>query len=143
LKSVAAGNNKFALMDRKEVMIGGGRSRVEFCDLYSNSKEIIHVKKYGGANLLSHLFSQALVSGNCFLFEPTFRTGVNKLLPQGFKLANPKDQPNAMEFEVCVAIMSRVKGPLELPFFSKVSLKHAAQNLRNLGYKVTKLKIPR
>jgi len=62
LKSVAAGNGAYALMDRKEVMIGGGRSRVEFCDLYSNNKEIIHVKKYGGANLLSHLFSQALVS---------------------------------------------------------------------------------
>jgi len=66
---------------------------------------------------------------------------VNKLLPQGFKLANSKDQPIAKEYEVCIAIMSKVKGPLELPFFSKVSLKHAARNLRNLGYKVTKLKI--
>jgi len=141
LKSVAAGNGAYALMDRKEVMIGGGRSRVEFCDLYSNNKEIIHVKKYGGANLLSHLFSQALVSGDCFLHEPAFRSEVNKLLPQGFKLANSKDQPIAKEYEVCIAIMSKVKGPLELPFFSKVSLKHAARNLRNLGYKVTKLKI--
>ena len=142
LKSVAAADTRFALMDRKLVMIGGARSRVEFCDLYSSSKEIIHVKKYGGANLLSHLFSQALVSGDCFLHEAAFRTEVNRLLPQGFKLANSKDQPNAKEFEVCIAVMSRVKGPLELPFFSKVSLKHAARNLRNFGYKVTKLKIP-
>jgi uncharacterized protein (TIGR04141 family) len=141
LKSVAASNNRYALMDRKEVMIGGGRSRVEFCDLYSSSKEIVHVKKYGGANLLSHLFSQALVSGDCFLHEAAFRTDVNKLLPQGFKLANSKDQPIAKEFEVCIAVMSRVKGSLELPFFSKVSLKHAARNLRNFGYRVTKLKI--
>jgi uncharacterized protein (TIGR04141 family) len=143
LKSVAASDSNFALMDRKEVMIGGGRSRVEFCDLYSSSKEIIHVKKYGGSNLLSHLFSQALVSGDCFLHEPAFRAEVNKLLPQGFKLAHPKYQPIAKEFEVCVAVMSKVKGPLELPFFSKVSLKHAARNLRNFGYRVTKLKIPR
>ena len=141
LKAVAAGNGAFALMDRKEIMIGGGRSRVEFCDLYSNAKEIIHVKKYGGANLLSHLFSQALVSGECFLHDAAFRKEVNKHLPQGFKFANSKDQPIAMEFEVCVAIMSKVKGPLELPFFSKVSLKHAVRSLRNLGYKVTKLKI--
>ena len=141
LKSVAAGNGAYALMDRKEVMIGGGRSRVEFCDLYSNNKEIIHVKKYGGANLLSHLFSQALVSGDCFLHEAAFRSEVNKLLPQGFKLANSKDQPIAKEYEVCMAIMSKVTGPLELPFFSKVSLKYAVRNLRNFGYKVTKLKI--
>ena len=141
LKFVVANSSAYALMDRREVMIGGGRSRVEFCDLYSNNKEIIHVKKYGGANLLSHLFAQALVSGDCFLHEPPFRAEVNKFLPQGFKLANSKEQPIAREYEVCVAVMSKVKGPLELPFFSKVSLKHAARNLRNLGYKVTKLKI--
>jgi uncharacterized protein (TIGR04141 family) len=142
LKAVAASSNAMALMDRKEVMIGGGRSRVEFCDLYSNSKVIIHVKKYGGANLLSHLFSQALVSGDCFLHEASFRADVNKLLPPGFKLANAKDQPIAKDYEVCIAIMSKVKGPLELPFFSKVSLKHAVRSLRNFGYRVTKLKIP-
>jgi uncharacterized protein (TIGR04141 family) len=142
LKMVAAGNGAYALMDRKEIMIGGGRSRVEFCDLYSNTKEIIHVKKYGGANLLSHLFSQALVSGECFLHDSAFRMEVNKHLLQGFKFSNSKDQPIAKDFEVCIAIMSKVKGPLELPFFSKVSLKHAVRSLRNLGYKVTKLKIP-
>lgn len=143
LKYVAATSSNFALMDRKEVMIGGGRSRVEFCDLYSKDKEIIHVKKYGGANLLSHLFSQALVSGDCFLHEPAFRVDVNKLLPQGFKLSNVSAQPVANQYEVCIAVMSKVQGPLELPFFSKVSLKHAARTLRNLGYNVTKLKIPR
>jgi len=142
LKTIANGNATYALMDRKEVMIGGGRSRVEFCDLYSSNKEIIHVKKYGGSNLLSHLFSQALVSGDCFLHEAAFRAEVNKLLPQGFKLAHPKEKPTSSDYEVCIAVMSRVKGPLELPFFSKVSLKHAVRTLRNFGYRVTKLKIP-
>jgi len=142
LKAVASSNGAYALMDRKEVMIGGGRSRVEFCDLYSNAKEVIHVKKYGGANLLSHLFSQALVSGQCFLYDAAFRSGVNKLLPHGFKFASTKNQPIAKDYEICIAIMSKVKGSLELPFFSKVSLKHAVQSLCNIGYKVTKLKIP-
>lgn len=67
---------------------------------------------------------------------------VNKHLPQGFKFPNAKDQPIPKQFEVCIAIMSKIKGPLELPFFSKVSLKHAVKRLRNLGYRVTKLKIP-
>jgi len=141
LTAVAAGNAGYALMDRKEVMIGGGRSRVEFCDLYSSKREIIHVKMYGGSSLLSHLFSQALVSGNCFLHEPAFRVEVNKLLPPGFKLGSPKDRPTASDYEVCIAVMSRVKGPLELPFFSKVSLMHAVRSLRNSDYRVTKLKI--
>jgi len=142
LKSVAVNPGDYALMDRQVVMIGGGRSRVEFCDLYSkDKKEIIHVKKYGGSSVLSHLFSQAVVSGGCFLHEADFRARLNDRLPHGFKLRNPKEQPVANEYEVCIAIMSKEKGPLELPFFSKVSFKHAVKALHNLGYKVTKLKI--
>jgi uncharacterized protein (TIGR04141 family) len=143
LKVVAAGSSDYALMDRKVVMIGGGRSRVEFCDLYSKNKEIIHVKQYGGSSVLSHLFSQALVSGDCFLHEVEFREKVNELLPQGFKLANTAAQPAPKDFEICIAVMSKEKGALELPFFSKVSFKHAVKALHNLGYKVTKLKIER
>jgi uncharacterized protein (TIGR04141 family) len=143
LKIVAAGSSDYALMDRKEVMIGGGRSRVEFCDLYSKNKEIIHVKKYGGSSVLSHLFSQAVVSGDCFLHEPEFRDQVNKLLPQDYKLADTVAQPAPKDYEICIAVMSKEKGALELPFFSKVSFKHAVKALHNLGYNVTKLKIER
>lgn len=143
LKVVAAGSSDYALMDRKVVMIGGGRSRVEFCDLYSKNKEIIHVKKYGGSSVLSHLFSQAVVSGECFLHEAEFRAKVNELLPQGFKLSDTVGQPAAKDFEICIAVMSKEKGALELPFFSKVSFKLAVRQLRNFGYKVTKLKIER
>jgi uncharacterized protein (TIGR04141 family) len=39
--------------------------------------------------------------------------------------------------------MSKVPGPVELPFFSKVSFRYAVRNLNNLGYNVTKLKIER
>ena len=142
LKSVANKQSEYALMDRQLVMIGGGRNRVEFCDLYcKDRKEIIHVKKYGGSSLLSHLFSQAIVSGSCFLHEPDFRARLNDILPDTCKLKDHKEQLVANQYEVCIAIMSKEKGPLELPFFSKVSFKHAVKSLRNLGYKVTKLKI--
>ena len=91
--------------------------------------------------MLSHLFSQAIVSGGCFLHEVDFRIRLNDLLPHGYKLLNPKEQPVPSEYEICIAVMSKEKGPLELPFFSKVSFKHAVKGLHNLGYKVTKLKI--
>ena len=143
LKAVAKLGD-YTLMDRQVVMIGGGRSRIEFCDLYrKDRKEIIHVKKYGGSSLLSHLFSQAIVSGGCFLHEPDFRARLNEILPDACKLKDHKEQPVASHYEVCMAIMSKEKGPLELPFFSKVSFKHAVKSLRNLGYKVAKLKIER
>jgi uncharacterized protein (TIGR04141 family) len=144
LQTVADTLPTYALMDRKEVMIGGGPSRVEFCDLYSKfGKAIIHVKRYGGSSLLSHLFMQAVVSGDCFLHDPGFRIQLNGLLPRGFKLTDPTEQPMAKDYEVCIAIMSKAPGALELPFFSKVSFKHSTKTLRNLGYKVTKLKIER
>ena len=73
LKKVSKDFPDFALMDRKVIMIGGGRSRVEFCDLFSINNDIVHVKKYGGSSLLSHLFFQAIVSGESFLHEEDFR----------------------------------------------------------------------
>jgi len=141
LKSVSKGLPDFALMDRKVIMIGGGRSRVEFCDLFSKNRDIVHVKKYGGSSLLSHLFFQAVVSGECFLHEEDFRKKANKLLPKSHKLKDTSIKPVASEYNVCVAIMSKVPGKLELPFFSKVSFKHTVKTLQNFGYNVFKLKI--
>jgi uncharacterized protein (TIGR04141 family) len=143
LKSVPKSNPQFALMDRKNVMIGGGKSRIEFCDLFSNRKDVIHVKQYGGSSVLSHLFSQAVVSGECFLHEAAFRYEVNKLLPSGFKLSDPATDPVPAKYTICMAIMSKVPGPLEIPFFSKVSMKHAVRSLQRMGFNVTKLKIDR
>jgi uncharacterized protein (TIGR04141 family) len=143
LKHVAATRPRYALMDRKLISIGGGRSSVEFCDLYSDARDLVHVKQYGGSSLLSHLFSQAVVSAECFLFEESFRKAVNTRLPQGFKLANAGHAPVADQYKVCMAIMSKVPGPLELPFFSKVSLRNAVRSLQRMNFNVTMLKIDR
>lgn len=143
LAGIPAAHPQFALMDRKTVMIGGGRSRVEFCDLYSKARDIVHVKKYGGSSMLSHLFSQAMVSGESFLHEAAFRQAVNKHLPPAFRLANPAADPKATDYTICIAIMSKVAGPLEIPFFSKVSLRYAVVALRRMNFSVTKLKIDR
>lgn len=141
LKAASSASPDYALMDRKEVMIGGKRSRVEFCDLYSKNRDIIHVKRYGGSSLLSHLFSQALVSGESFLHDVAFRSAVNDFLPDGFKLLDPFAQPDPKEYAVCIAIMSKEPGPLEIPFFGKVAFRHAVTTLQRFGYRVSKLKI--
>jgi hypothetical protein len=61
----------------------------------------------------------------------------------GFKLSDTSVAPVANQHTVCLAIMSKVHGPLEIPFFSKVSLKHAVKALRKMDFKVTKLKVER
>ncbi len=143
LAGLAMSHPHLAVMDRKLIMIGNGKSRVEFCDLYSKSLDIVHVKQYGGSSVLSHLFNQAVVSAECFLYESMFRDKLNQLLPTGFKLSDTSVAPIAGKHTVCLAIMSKVQGPLEIPFFSKVSLRHAVKALRKMEFKVMKLKIER
>lgn len=131
----------FALMDRKTIPIGGGYSKIEFCDLYTSTQVLIHVKKYGGSSVLSHLFSQGVVSATSFLSDPDFRKSVNELLPERFKFADTAQRPNPADYEVCYAIMSSAPGDLILPFFSKVSLKNAIKQLQILGFRYSLKKI--
>lgn len=74
----------FALMDQKFVRYPTARDQVEFCDLYSRSRQMIHIKRYRGSATLSHLFSQGVVSGELFCAIPEFREGVNGYLPEPF-----------------------------------------------------------
>ena len=134
--------DNFDLMDRKTIPIGGGRSSVEFCDLFTKDKKLIHVKKYGGSSVLSHLFQQGVVSGELFISNNSFRSEVNSRLSIDYKLADVVSRPNPIEYEVCYAIMSGVPGDLHIPFFSKVVMKNAVKRLQAYGYKVTKKKIP-
>jgi len=131
----------FCLMDRKNIMIGGGRSPVEFCDLLTNDNVLIHVKKYGGSSVLSHLFQQGIVSGELFLSDVKFREKVNEKLCDDYKLADSESRPDPTDYEICYAIMSDVPGELHIPFFSKVVMKNAVIRLQAYGYKVTKKKI--
>ena len=134
--------NDFDLMDRKTIPIGGGRSSVEFCDLFTKDKKLIHVKKYGGSSVLSHLFQQGVVSGELFISSDIFRSEVHSRLSDNYKLADVESRPNPVEYEVCYAVMSDVPGDLHIPFFSKVVMKNAVKRLQAYGYKVTKKKIP-
>jgi uncharacterized protein (TIGR04141 family) len=128
-------------MDRKTIDIGGGRSSVEFCDLFSKDKKLVHIKKYGGSSVLSHLFQQGVVSGESFLSDLHFRNEVNKKLDDAYKLEDVGARPNPSDYEICYAIMSDIPGELHIPFFSKVVMKNAVNRLQTYGYKVTKKKI--
>lgn len=130
----------YALMDAKNIRHGGMRDSIEFCDLFTTKKELLHIKQYGASSRLSHLFSQGVVSGELFLTDEGFREKVNATLPRTHKI-DPSKRPTPLEYHVVFGVISSVPGELTLPFFSKVNLKHAAKRLDGFGYKVSLAKI--
>lgn len=130
-------------MDAKMISHGGGHSSVEFCDIFTGDKKLIHIKRYGGSNVLSHLFSQGVVSGELFVSDADFRQKLNTKLPASHKLSDPKPQPNAREYEIIYGIISDSDNPLDIPFFSKVTLRNAKRRLTTYGYEVSIKQIKR
>lgn len=134
--------SRFALMDRKTIPHGGGYSQIEFCDLYTSKRDMVHIKRYGGSSVLSHLFAQGLTSGELFQTDAGFRRKVNERLPKAFQLADTKPRPGPAEYQVVFAVISDIPGDLVLPFFSRLNLRHAVRRLEGYGYRVARAKIP-
>jgi uncharacterized protein (TIGR04141 family) len=135
-------DSNFISLDRKLINYGGKYNKIEFCDLLSKDKKIIHVKYYGGSSVLSHLFSQGLVSGELMISDSNYRKKVlEKITDSNFKLLKEKQKPKPVEFEIIYAIISSSRKPLDIPFFSKVSLKNAKTRLESFGYRVSLTKI--
>jgi uncharacterized protein (TIGR04141 family) len=134
--------NRFALVDADTVRHGGGHGAIEFCDLYSRERDIIHVKRYSGSGTLSHLFSQASVSGQLFKSDAEFRKKVNTKLPASHRLADPKAPIPQGNYRVVIAIVGGPASCTKLPFFSRVTLKHTFTQLGAYGYKVAVSHVP-
>lgn len=142
LERVCAEDGKrFALMDQKDIFIAKGQSPVEFCDLFTVDGDMVHVKRYGQSSVLSHLFAQGLVSGECFRGDKNFRALVNGLLPKSHRLTCVNDGPKPGQFRVVYAVVSDREGGLQVPFFSRLNLKNAARRLEMYGFRVAKAKI--
>ncbi|MDE2259753.1 MAG: TIGR04141 family sporadically distributed protein [Betaproteobacteria bacterium] len=141
-KHVVSIDASYHLMDKKNVPIGGPYDKVEFCDLIKDSTMLIHVKYYRSSSTLSHLFAQGHIASEAFVKDEDFRIRLNKKLPKGRKLTDPKTRPDPSKYTVVYAIATKKNIPKELPFFSKVTLKNAVKTLRALNYKVELAAIP-
>lgn len=132
----------YECMDRKLIQHGGGNSKIEFCDLFDpTNKRLFHVKKYGGSSVLSHLFNQGLVSAELMLSDPDFRAKVNDKLSATAKFPDVDAKPVAADYTVVYGVISGSSKQLDIPFFSKVSLRNAKRRLEMIGYKVSVQKI--
>ncbi len=121
------------LMDKETVrMTGMGRSSIEVCDVLTDNKELIHVKKNGGSSYLSHLFNQAAVSGE-ILLDINFRNEVNKKMR---RTIFPIDFISS-DYTIVLAIITNSNDDRpKIPFFSKVSIQYAIEGLKRKGYDV-------
>jgi uncharacterized protein (TIGR04141 family) len=117
-------SGRLALMDQVMIKHAGMPSPIEFCDLFSDDRKLIHVKRYGQSSVLSHLFMQGLVSAESLLSDAQFRSAVNEKLPGTHQLDDPNARPLPSQYEVVFAIESTELGVLKLPFFSRVTLRN-------------------
>ena len=132
---VAAADHRYAHMDRKNIWYGGKQSQIEVCDLFFERK-LIHVKHFRSSAELSHLFFQGIVSAQAIVTDPLFRKEFNKRLPNSHKLADSKARIDPREWSVVYAVVSKHSGHLDLPFFSRVTLRNAARSLGAIGYQI-------
>ena len=88
------------------------------------SKRIVHVKRYAGASApLSHMFSQAVISGSLLRRDSDFRQQVSGYLTPEYQ--GLIHEPSRDEYEIVLAIVSTSKKNLTIPFFSRVNLNNA------------------
>lgn len=135
----AADEMSFVLADRQNVKPAGARTPMEFCDLLSPSKQIIHVKPRTSSSTLSHLFGQAFASAEAFLYDEEFRREVRDKLGNSASAIVPLKQPKPQDYEIIFAIIGgpTKEWPHSLPFLSKLNFRNAVQRLRRLGYQVS------
>ncbi len=126
--------NAYCLMDSKLIQ-HDGRSKIEFCDLFSKNNEFIHVKRYGGSSVIGHLFNQGFVSGELFLSDIGFREKVNNKLEENFKI-DPKTPPSPEQYTVWYVIGTKYPERNHIPLFARIALADVYNTLKRYRYKV-------
>lgn len=145
----AASPHTHEILDRRLVQFGGTYDKIEVCDILkippagaSTGIEFIHVKRGRSSATLSHLFSQGLVAATLLVRESDFVNEVNKQLPKSSRLPLPP-KFSAIGNEVVYAIIDGPAGtPLDIPFFSKVTLQNCSKSISAFGYSVSLMHIP-
>ncbi len=134
---LAKSSDDYLLMDKKNIMFGGNGSRIELCDVLSNDGTLIHVKRYGGSSVMSHLFNQGLVSMDLIKSEPNFVKKANQTIAQEDQSGRFAISPDR-ETEVVYGIVTNDSAALpNVPFFSKVAFHHVKRRLKSMGVKVS------
>lgn len=141
-----AGHNLLCL-DRKLVKPTGASSSIEACDFLQSDGAMIHIKDQTSSSRLSHLFNQGTVSARVMKMDGAFRdllrakiadqeTALGLAGYQALVADSASPYSESAHLIVFAVICSGVgTGGNRLPFFSLVTFRQAANELRALGYK--------
>lgn len=139
----AAATHGYFLMDKELVKSDRATSPIELCDLFTADKQLVHVKhRKGGSAGLSHLFAQGNVAAEIMLGDRMFRrkarTVLRRVDPDAGDLV-PLDNLRSADYEIVFLILGEESRTLKqnLPFFSKVNLSKAFENLTQRGFRVS------
>jgi uncharacterized protein (TIGR04141 family) len=141
----------YLILDRVRITpVGTTRANIEPCDILTKKNQFVHLKDGHGSDPISHLWSQGVVAGELFVSDVSFRTklraeirkrekkygrtGFVSLIPEA-RIPRPSSRGDTIIYGI---LRHKLKGSrkLDLPFFSKVSLRPAVQRLTMLGYRV-------
>lgn len=131
------------LLDKKNVVVPGRTSPVEVCDILTQERKLVHVKRKFSSSSLSHLFSQGHVSARLLADNAQFRVAVRDKIGSAqpkFRKLFTADRIVASEWEVVYAIIGPWDGQPaseKIPFFSKVNLRDRWTRLRGMGFEVS------
>jgi len=140
--------NKCVLLDKSNIPFGGGRSKIEPCDLLTSKREWIHAKRRDTSSAgLCHLVSQAFGSSKLLHRDFLFR----KLTAQAIMAASFGDpsikkvlakklkstQFNPAQWQVVLMILGgdRTNPATELPFLAKINIRKQLEEIGNMGFK--------
>jgi uncharacterized protein (TIGR04141 family) len=133
----AAQDKSLLFFDAKNVMLGGGQSKFEFCDLFHpETKTLIFAKIVSRSSGMSHLVEQVRRATDLtFSPDPAFRTKLKKV----FKKEHPKAEragldtrPKNADWNLCLVSLGR--SATTLPFFAKCSLINLYDDMRQRGH---------
>ncbi|MEX2374612.1 MAG: TIGR04141 family sporadically distributed protein, partial [Dehalococcoidia bacterium] len=124
-------------LDARNVGIGGGRNRLEVCDIALQDRTLIFAKKRAASSTLSHLWFQATVSMQALLSDGDYRVRVREKiddLDPAFAII-AQDGLEGRDFSVDYLVLGvdPDSPAAHLPFFSQVALWQAHRTLRSMA----------
>ena len=134
-------------MDQKFVAVEGAPKKIEGCDIFTKSKQFIHVKNKGRSSQLSNWYAQGRISAQCFISDQQYREQLNAKIIEGFgeSCFDPVEKPNTSDYEVVFALIDTKSGEVcdTLPFFSLLNLMLNVIELERMHFNYSVVKIKR
>jgi len=141
-------NTEHLLVMDEEFVFPGNRDRFEVCDLLTDDKHLIHVKRFGVASQpLGHLFNQGMLSAQCLAdteIRAKVQEKIKKVQTDAKKEHDFSVEPGFKVGDYTVTFLllctGKVKyeadGKPKIPFMAKAVFRENCQVIKNLGYEV-------